>query len=119
MVENAINKLIWVFTTIPFSFATWFVVVILLFFIWVLYKASKSSTSPVVWEHLIVDSSNDRTSPYKLGYLVGVIVSTWIVITFADGDKLTFDIFGTYLTFLLGGAGVNAFFKGSQTTSTE
>ena len=77
-------------------------------------KASKDKKSLVNWEHLIVDSSTDRASPYKLGYIIGIIVSTWIVITFADGGKLSFDILGTYLSFLLGGAGVNILGKKSS-----
>lgn len=97
----------------PFSFATWFVLLTLGFFIWLFAKASKDRSSLVNWEHLIVDSSTDRASPYKLGYIIGIIVSTWIVITFADGGKLSFDILGTYLSFLLGGAGVNILGKKS------
>lgn len=115
MIEAFITQLVHAWTLIPFSFATWFVIFALGFFIWLFAKASQNPTSIVSWEHLIVDSVNDRASPYKLGYLVGVIVSTWIVITFADGGKLSFDILGTYLTFLLGGAGVNSYFKNGAT----
>lgn len=117
MIEAFITQLVHAWTLIPFSFATWFVVFVLGFFVWLFAKASQNPTSIVSWEHLIVDSNNDRASPYKLGYLVGVIVSTWIVITFADGGKLSFDILGTYLTFLLGGAGVNSYFKNGTTTT--
>lgn len=115
MIEAFITQLVHAWTLIPFSFATWFVIFVLGFFVWLFAKASQNPTSIVSWEHLIVDSVNDRASPYKLGYLVGVIVSTWIVITFADGGKLSFDILGTYLTFLLGGAGVNSYFKNGAT----
>ena len=99
---------------LPFSMATWFVLLTLGFFLWLFSKASKDKSSLVNWEHLIVDSENNRASPYKVGYIVGIIVSTWIVITFADGGKLTFDILGTYLSFLLGGAGVNILGKKNQ-----
>lgn len=99
------------FAAIPFSAATWFVLATLIFVVWLFSKAMKNPDSPVMWEHLIVDSSNNRTSPYKLGYLIGMIVSTWIVVALMDKDKLTFDMFGTYLTYLLGGAGVNSFVK--------
>ena len=118
MIESFIASFVHTWALIPFSFATWFVVFVLGFFVWLFSKASQNPNSAVSWEHLIIDSANDRASPYKLGYLVGVIVSTWIVITFADGGKLTFDIMGTYLTFLLGGASVNAYFKKNATTTT-
>lgn len=83
----------------------------LVFFVWLFVKADHDTNSPVRWEHLIVDSNNDRASPYKVGYLVGLIVGTWIILTLTDRDKLTMDMFGVYLTYLLGGAGVNSWAK--------
>lgn len=99
---------------VPFSGATWFVIFTLGFFVWLFAKANKSVSSVVNWEHLIIDSQNDRASPYKVGYLVGVIVSTWIVIKISDAGNLSLDIFGAYLTFLLGGAGINSFTKAKE-----
>lgn len=100
-----------IFALNPFSVATWFVLATLAFFVWLFTKASRDPSSPVRWEHLIIDSNNDRTSPYKLGYLIGLIVGTWVIVALIDKDHLTFDMFGTYLTYLLGGAGVNSFVK--------
>ena len=119
MIESFVGKFVAIWGLIPFSFATWFVLFVLGFVVWLFRKANDNPHSTVNWEHLIVDSANDRASPYKLGYLIGVIVSTWIVITFANGDKLSFDILGTYLTFLLGGAGVNSYFKNSTSNTTN
>jgi hypothetical protein len=113
--DKFINIVTSIFAAIPFSAASWFVLCTLGFFIWLFAKASKEKNNPIYWEHLIIDSQNDRASPYKVGYLVGIIVSTWIVIQFEDKDHLTFDILGTYLTFLLGGAGVNQFTKSKST----
>lgn len=96
---------------LPFSTATWFVIGILGFSIWIFFRASKNPNSLINWEHMIIDSSTDRTSPYKLGYLIGVIISTWIVITLQDMSKLTIDIFGAYLTYLVGGAGFTEWLK--------
>ena len=108
------------FAALPFSTATWFVIGILGFSIWVFFKASKNPRSPVRWEHMIIDSANNRTSPYKLGYLVGVIVSTWVVITILDTGNLGLDILGAYLTFLVGGAGFTEWLKhGKEPTSTK
>lgn len=115
-VINTINSII---DINPFSIATWFVLGILGFIVFLFHKATKNPASVINWEHLIVDSSNDRSSPYKLGYLIGVIVSTWIVVTFANSNTLSFDILGAYLTFLLGGAGVNSYFKAGTQTSNQ
>lgn len=114
MLEAYIAKIVAVWALLPFSLATWFVLLTLGFFVWLFARASNDATSLVNWEHLIVDSETNRASPYKVGYIVGIIVSTWIVITFADGGKLTFDVLGTYLSFLLGGAGVNMLGKQRQ-----
>lgn len=111
MFEKIITGIENFFAAIPFSGATWFVIAILGFFIWLFMRANKDPNSPVSWEDLIINDQTERTSPYKLGYIVGVIVGTWIVITQADKGTLTFDIFGLYLSFLLGGAGWAAFMQ--------
>lgn len=104
------------FRALPFTQATWFTLFTLLFVVWLFAKASHDPTSPIKWEHLIIDSNNNRASPYKLGYLIGMIVGTWVVLRWTDTGALTYDILGMYLTYLLGGAGVNSFAK-SKTTS--
>lgn len=106
-----LNKVGGVFKSLPFSGASWFVIATLGLIVWLFAIGNRSPNSPVRWEDLMIDTSNNRASPYKLGYLIGMIVSTWIVLTFTDKDKLTYDIFGMYLTYLLGGAGWNAFLK--------
>lgn len=72
-------------------------------------KANHNPRSPIHWEDLLIDTITGKTSPYKLGYLIGVIVGTWVTITLTDRNKLTFDILSVYLAFLLGGAGWTAF----------
>lgn len=104
MFMTILNNIVTAFHAIPFSGPTWFVIFTLLFFIWLFVKADRDKKSPVNWEDLIVDSNNNRASPYKVGYLVGIIVSTWIVVRASDAGNITLDIFGAYLTFLLGGA---------------
>lgn len=108
---NLMESIAAFFTSIPFTGATWIVLAILLFFVWIFAKANKKSDSPIHWEHLIIDSNNDRTSPYKVGYIIGLVVGTWIVISLTDHDTLDTDTFGVYLMYLLGGAGVNSFVK--------
>lgn len=119
MLDKVITSISNVFAAIPFSSATWFVIGILSFFTWLFMRAHKNPNSPVAWEDLIINHETERTSPYKLGYLIGVIVGTWIVVTFADGGKLSFDIFGLYLSFLLGGAGWAAFMQMKSNNNTS
>lgn len=97
---------------LPFSGATWLVIFIMGFFTWLFIKASNNQESKLNWEDLIVDQSTNKASPYKLGFLIGVIVSTWATITFVDRNQLTYDLYGIYLMFLLGGAGFNSYMKG-------
>jgi hypothetical protein len=82
-------------------------------------KAHQNPDSPVRWEHLITDSYNNRTSPYKLGYLIGLIVATWLVVFLAnkEDNHLSFDIFAAYLAYLLGGAGWNSYMKNKMVNS--
>lgn len=107
----AVDSITDFFSALPFTGATWFVLAVLAFFVWLFVKADAKPNSPVQWEHLIIDSNNDRTSPYKVGYIIGLIVATWIILTLTDTGKLDFDMFGVYLTYLLGGAGINSFVK--------
>lgn len=104
-ITTVVKEVVQVWQLIPFTGATWFVIAIFVVCVWLFTKANNDPDSPVQWEDLIVDTSYHKVSPYKIGYLVGMLVSTWIVITFADAGKLTFDIFGIYLSYLLGGAG--------------
>lgn len=111
MLTSLITHMSAVFAAIPFTAATWFVIMILAGLVVLFARSSRDPKSPIQWEHLIIDSTNERASPYKLGFLIGMIVSTWLVLTFADQGKLTYDIFGMYLTYLLGGAGWNSLMK--------
>ena len=96
---------------IPLSGTSWLVIGTVLFFVWIFSRAHKNPNSPIQWEHLVMDTSVNRASPYKLGFLIGLVVSTWIVVSLSDKNLLTYDIFGMYLTYLLGGAGWNSFVK--------
>jgi hypothetical protein len=119
--DTLLTKVSAAYVAIPFSAATWSVIMTLAVFVYLFSKASRDPKSPIRWEHLIVDSQNDRASPYKLGFMLGMIVGTWIVVNFADKDKLTFDIFGMYLTYLLGGASWSTFMKtkGGESTAAQ
>jgi hypothetical protein len=109
--DDLVHNAVALFALIPFSGATWAVVAILGFFVWLFVQGDKNPKSPIQWEDLIIDTSNNRASPYKLGYLLGLIVGTWVVVNLASKGTLGIDIFGPYLTYLLGGAGVNMYGK--------
>ena len=81
-------------------------IIVLMLFVGIFYvlnKASKNPTSPIHWHHLIIDSKTNRSSAYKLGYIIGVVVSTWIVLTLATKGTLSYDVLGIYLSYLIGG----------------
>lgn len=119
MFDKFLGHVTTMWNAVPFSAATWSVILTLAFFVWLFSKASRDPNSPIRWEHLIVDSRTDRADPYKLSFLLGTIVGTWIVVNFADKDKLTFDIFGMYLTYLLGGAGWISTIKSKNPTAHD
>jgi hypothetical protein len=109
IMDSLIISFVHITNAIPFSSSTWVVIFTLLFFVLLFAKASRDQNSLVNWEHLIVETSTNRASPYKVGYLVGILVSTWMVLRIADTGNLNLEIFGAYLTYLLGGASVNIF----------
>jgi hypothetical protein len=109
-------------TLFPFTGASWFVIFGLIVLTLIFYVEHRDPKSTVRFEHLICDSTNNRASPYKLGYLIGVAVSTWMIITMSDKGTLTFDMLSVYLMYLLGGAGWNSFVKnknGSDSADVE
>lgn len=103
-VLSAVERIIGV---LPFSGATWIVVALITFVIVIISKADTEGS--IVWEDLIVDQEQDSISPYKLGFLIGIIVSTWIVIDAADKGALQESVLMLYMSYLLGGAGWSEF----------
>src|SRR3972149_11556006 len=100
MFDTILKHITSFFAVIPFTGPTWFVLFVLSFFVWLFSQANKDPKSPIQWEHLIIDASTNRASPYKLGYLIGLIVATWIVVILLDKDKLGLDMFAGYLAYL-------------------
>jgi hypothetical protein len=119
MVDQIISATVKAFNLIPFSGATWFLLAIITFFVVIFVRANKDPTSPVAWEDLIIDTVTKKASPYKLGYLIGLIVATWVVVALTDAGKLSLDMFGAYLTYLLGGAGWGFAKKGAPTPDPQ
>lgn len=57
---------------------------------------------------LITSPVTGRLSAAKIGQLVGLVVSTWVVISFTASEKLGVDLFLAYLAYV---AGVDLFGK--------
>ncbi len=98
------------------SAATWMIIAIVVGVVWLFSKANNDPASPIRWEDLIITSTTNKASPYKVGYMIGVIVSTWVIVQYAIGYKLTIDLFATYLMFLIGGIGWISFINGKYNT---
>lgn len=107
------------FHVLPFSSTTWIVLFVLLFMVYVIRRASKDEKSPLDWQDLFVDTNTNKLSPYRVGFFVGMIISTWTVMTLVDQHQLGVDIFGIYLTYLLGGASWNSWVKSKGSSDKE
>jgi hypothetical protein len=94
------------------SAPTWMILGIVAGIVWLFYHGNNDPKNPLRWEDLVIDTTNNRASPYKFGYMVGVIVSTWVIIQYAVQFKLGIDLFATYLMYLVGGVGWMAFVQG-------
>ena len=108
-----------IWAALPFSAATWGVIITLCVTFYIFIKASKDANSPVRWEDLIINHDTSRADPYRVAYLVGVFVATWIVISLADKSALSFDIFGLYLAYLLGGASWSGYIQNKRDIEYE
>lgn len=107
--QTTVTTVLSIAKALPYNTATWMLLIVTGFFVKLFAHAHKNAGSPVNWEDMILtfDARQGRlvTDPYKLGYLVGCLISTWIAVALTDAGKLDFDIFGLYLAYLLGGAG--------------
>lgn len=112
---SIVHETVLVFTNIinaiPFKNTTWLMIIMLVFFLWIFGKAHKNPASYLEWEDLIIDAETQRASPYRLGFLLGMMVSTWYVITSADRGTLSTESLLSYLGFLLGGSSWSQFMK--------
>lgn len=99
-----------------FTGPAWILVLTLTLIIVMFAKASRNPTSKIDWEQLFIDTHTDKTSPYRVGYLVGMIVGTWVTLVYADRGNLPFDLFGMYLAYLLGGSTLTAYLQKKQSS---
>lgn len=74
---------------------------------WLVFHLRKPETRATPLD-LITTPDTGRLSAAKVGQLVGLIVSTWVIITLTTKDSLSLDLFLCYLTYV---AGVDLFGK--------
>lgn len=75
-------------------------------FIWFIYHLRKSDTANPL--DLITSPDTGRLSAAKIGQLVGVVVSSWVIISAASAGRLSYELFFLYLIYT---AGVDLFGK--------
>lgn len=80
--------------------------VLLVIFGWFIYHIRRSDTANPL--DLITTPDTGRLSAAKIGQLVGVVVSSWVIISATQAGKLSSEIFLIYLTYT---AGVDLFGK--------
>ena len=95
-----------------FSVATSFLLVLFFVVVVLFNRAHKNPEMNVRWEDLVVDTKTLRVNPYKFGYVIGVVVGTWVVVTLTTGGTISWDMMIGYFAFLLGGSGWNSYIKG-------
>ena len=82
----------------------------------------RNSKSPITFSDLLVDSKTKKVSNTKLGQLLGIIFSSWVVLYFAqkmNAEQITTMfpwIFGTWLTFLTASQGIKTYMGSKDKT---
>lgn len=95
-----------------FSPATWFLLLSMLLFIALIAEASISKSSRLNWEDMLIDPVTKKMSITRLGQMIGIIIGSWVIITLVDTNHdISFDVFATYLAFLVGAFGINNYFS--------
>lgn len=67
---------------------------------WMLYRLIACNTNELEWSDLV--ATRGKLNSYKIGFWIGAIVGTWVVIqqTYKGGPDI--GIFGIYMAFLTG-----------------
>lgn len=86
----------------------------ILVILWIVNKASKDPNSPVSWDDFIVDPETNKASVYRLGYLFGGMISSWVICSLTLSDRLTGELLLIYLTYLIGGASWSAYLNNKK-----
>ena len=63
--------------------------------VFILWQANRSKNNPIDFADILIDSG--RTSLRKLGELIALLASTWIIVALVVNDKLTPEYYGLYI----------------------
>ena len=91
----------------------------------VFWREHKNSNSPIAFSDLLVDPKTNKVTNTKLGHFIGIFMSGWIVMYFAQ--KVSADqiggmfpwVFGTWLTFLVTSQGIKSFTGSKDKTEIQ
>ncbi|MEM2159502.1 MAG: hypothetical protein QXN55_00955 [Candidatus Nitrosotenuis sp.] len=80
---------------------------IIFFFAIVIFGIQRADT--LEWSDLITAKNSNRVSLTKLLQFIGGIVGTWVIVRMTMFEKLTWDIFATYLAYVASSDGFSKF----------
>lgn len=85
-----------------------------------LFKATHREDNAIDWTDIITDTSGSgKLSSIKVGQMIGLLISSWVVVSLTERNSLSFDIFGLYLAFVGGGAGWSSYLKAKFNTNPK
>lgn len=84
--------------TIPFDVFGAVVVILCVLFLYLMNKAHKANK--LDWTDLLTNKGSNKVSLTKFLQLVGGITGTWIMVVMTLRDKLTYDLFLIFLTYV-------------------
>jgi hypothetical protein len=96
-----------------------FLTFVLCAFVYMFYKATRRAEKSLDWTDLITDKGNNSVSITRLTQLIGLIISTWVIIVLTTSGKVTYDMYGMYLSFVVGGTGWTNYLKMKYGKSTD
>jgi hypothetical protein len=98
------------------------IVAIFVFFSFVLSRIVNAVENPLQWWHFIstrAADGNQYADIDKLGKIVGIVVSSFIVLLMTHHDKMDAVVLGVYLAFVGGIAGYSAYLRAKSGVPPE
>jgi hypothetical protein len=97
------------------STRTFWLFLVVFIVLWAFWRAQ--SRGELKWTDMITAPGTNKLSISKVGQAIGIVISSWAIIIMTDNNKLSSEIFGVWLAFLLGGAGWSSYLKSRNTRS--
>lgn len=109
---DTLDRLVTMFTTNANGMmnAT-FLMFVLIAFAYMFYNATRRAEKSLDWTDLVTDKGTNNVSITRLSQLIGLIVGTWVIITLTMSGSITYDVYGMYLSFIIGGSGWSNYLK--------